>query len=185
MMLQADGAAPSVLAELRALFRASPVFATIQDMRGFAAATGCGCHLDTHNCRPISGVVAGNCVVLERRRHFLGPMFGVYCLGPDGFLMPLAGTFFATDQGALSFADSLSSDDKLALIAGSETNLHELGEDAVLQLTGGDTDSRLYKQHQIFQVAFMQWLQAQGSAAERSTSAKASHPIPRFGHVTL
>ncbi len=175
MMLQADGASPAVLHELRTLFRASPAFSTIQEMQAFATAIGSTCQLETPNSRPVSGVIAGNCVVLERTRHFLGPIFGVYCLGPDGYLMPLPGAFFATEHAALAFAESDAFPQrKVDLISSGEINLHEMGEERVLQLAGGDTNCDLYKQHLIFQASFMQWLHARIESPGNSTSTSTS-----------
>ncbi|SED35854.1 hypothetical protein SAMN05216178_6927 [Pseudomonas saponiphila] len=84
--------------------------------------------------------------------------------------MPLPGAFFATKQAALEFAESdYFPQRKLDLISSGEINLHEMGEERVLQLAGGDTNSDLYKQHLIFQATFMQWLHARIESPGTST----------------
>lgn len=143
---------------MHAEFRATGTFATVQEMQEFVSRGGEQFLFETNTSRPISGVISGNCVVLERYHSTTKVSSQTFVVGQDGFVQPIKASDCASPEEAIAFATHPAFSLNLPLyIAAGDTNMFEFPESYVLHLVGGDKSATLYRRHKSFAAAFARW----------------------------
>ena len=138
-------------------FKDSIQFDSVEQAQDYIDQNGGSFRLSTDTTIPLSGIINGNCIILECTYPVVGKQIGAYFIGALGHVerIRLAGEHAGSFSSLTAWLDSDEfRQNKLAILAENPMPPHELDEQSVLDICDNDKSNDLYCQH----VEFMQAL---------------------------
>lgn len=149
-------------------FKNTVSFASVEDMQAHILACGGNFRLASDYSRPVSDVIAGNCIVLETRFPASSiPHFYARFVGASGNVEVIRHSIEhgKTAEEAVAWLSSeYFARNKLDILTENDLPLHEYPEDEVLHAVDGDHMNPIYLKHLRFYEAYNQWLAAQAGS---------------------